>query len=89
MNRALLSSFYALITLSLNACVSTTVDEMVFNEPVAGIGDSSVVILGRRHASDYDTEPDFIQCVGKYIQSRDKTIDVIGELDFLNTLIGN
>jgi hypothetical protein len=86
MNRALLSSFYVLITLSLNACVSTTVDEMVFNEPVEGIGDSSVVILGRRHASDYDTEPDFIECVGKYIQSRDKTIVVIGELDFLNTL---
>ncbi len=49
------------------ACVTSTVDEMVFNEPLEGIGDSSVVILGRRHASDYETEPDFIECVGDHI----------------------
>ena len=48
-------------------CVTSTVDEMVFNEPLAGIGDSTVVILGRRHASDYETEPDFIECVGDHI----------------------
>ena len=35
-----------------SACVTSTVNEMVFNEPIEGIGDSSVVILGRRHASD-------------------------------------
>jgi len=69
-----------------SACVTSTVDEMVFNEPLEGIGDSSVVILGRRHASDYETEPDFIECVGDHIAARDKTITVIGELDFINAL---
>jgi hypothetical protein len=69
-----------------SACVTSTVDEMVFNEPLEGIGDSSVVILGRRHASDYETEPDFIECVGDHIASRDRSIRVIGELDFINTL---
>ena len=33
----------------LGGCVSATVDEMTFMEPTGGIGDSSVVILGRRH----------------------------------------
>ena len=69
-----------------SACVTSTVDEMVFNEPLEGIGDSSVVILGRRHASDYETEPDFIECVGDHISSRDKSITVIGELEFINAL---
>jgi hypothetical protein len=69
-----------------SACVTSTVDEMVFNEPTEGIGDASVVILGRRHASDYETEPGFIECVGDHISARDKTITVIGELDFLNAL---
>jgi hypothetical protein len=69
-----------------SACVTSTVDQMVFNEPTEGIGDSTVVILGRRHASDYDTEPDFIECVGDNIASRDKSIEVIGELQFLNEL---
>ena len=75
-----------LILALLQGCVTSTVDEMVFNEPVAGIGDSSVVILGRRHAADYETEPDFIECVGDHISRRDKTISVIGELDFINSL---
>jgi hypothetical protein len=69
-----------------SACVTSTVDEMVFNEPLEGIGESSVVILGRRHASDYETEPDFIECVGDHIATRDKSIRVIGELEFINTL---
>ena len=76
----------AALLLPLAGCVTSTVDEMVFNEPHAGIGDSTVVILGRRHASDYETEPDFISCVGKHIMARDKTIQVIGELDFINQL---
>jgi hypothetical protein len=70
----------------LAGCVTSTVDEMVFNEPTMGIGDSTVVILGRRHASDYETEPDFIKCVGDHISRRDKSIEVVGELDFINAL---
>jgi hypothetical protein len=70
----------------LAGCVTSTVDEMVFNEPTMGIGDSTVVILGRRHASDYETEPDFVQCVGKHVSARDRSIEVIGELEFVNAL---
>lgn len=69
-----------------SACVTSTVDEMVFNEPTEGIGDSSVVILGRRHASDYETEPDFVDCVGEHIADHDNSIRIIGELEFLNAL---
>ncbi|MEL0333674.1 MAG: hypothetical protein VW984_07485, partial [Halieaceae bacterium] len=73
-----------LCALLLGGCVSATVDEMTYNEPVAGIGESSVVILGRRHAPDYDTEFDFIQCIGDHIHSGDPSIDVIGEIAFIN-----
>jgi hypothetical protein len=70
----------------LCGCVTSTVDEMVHNEPTAGVGDDSVVILGRRHASDYETEPDFVSCVGDYITSADNSITVIDELTFLNAV---
>ena len=82
-----LRGLFLLVSIALtSACVTSTVDEMVFNEPLEGIGDSSVVILGRRHASDYETEPDFVECVGDHIASRDRSITVIGELDFINAL---
>ncbi|MBT4519567.1 MAG: hypothetical protein HOC23_06140 [Halieaceae bacterium] len=70
----------------LTGCVTSSIDERVFNEPIAGIGESSVVILGRRHASNYETEPDFVRCVGKYISSHDKSLTVVGELEFINAL---
>tara|TARA_R110000823_G_scaffold198080_1_gene329103 strand:- start:10760 stop:11425 length:666 start_codon:yes stop_codon:yes gene_type:complete len=83
----LVSLLMPLIPLAaLSGCVTSTVDEMVFNEPIEGIGDASVVILGRRHASDYDTEPEFIRCLGEHITARDGAITVIDELDFVNAL---
>ena len=39
----------------LGGCVTANVDEMTFDAPVAGMGEGSIVILGRRHAPDYDT----------------------------------
>ncbi len=70
----------------LGGCVTATVDEMVFDEPQVELGDSTVVIMGRRHASDYETEPDFIDCVGKHISRADNSITVMSELEFMNAL---
>ena len=58
------------VAVLLGGCVNATVDEMTYNEPVAGIGESSVVILGRRHKPDYDTEFDFIEHWGPHPQWR-------------------
>ena len=70
----------------MGGCVSATVDEMTFMAPTEGIGDSSVVILGRRHAPDYDTEFEFIECIGDHIRSGDKNITVLHEIEFINML---
>lgn len=85
MNKPLLEILLlASLAMLLGACTVATVDEMVFNEPTEGIGDSTVVILGRRHAGDHYTEPDFINCIAKHISSRDKSIVIMRELDFAN-----
>lgn len=70
----------------LGGCVNATTNQQVFNTPEAGIGEASVVILGRRHASDYETEPEFIRCVGQHIGRRDKAIEIIDEITFMNAL---
>lgn len=74
----------ALIT-ALSGCVTTTVDEMVM-EPSVELGDAAVVVLGRRHSSDYETEPDFIQCIGREIGSRSSGVRVISEVEFVDNL---
>ena len=48
-----------LLVVLLASCTSTTVDE--FRQGATGINsDESVVILGRRHSSDYETRAEFV-----------------------------
>ncbi len=84
MTRSLMLSSLALVL--LQGCVTSTVDEVLYKGPEADLGDASIVIMGRRHASDYETDPDFIQCVGKHIQKADGDITVMSELEFMNQL---
>lgn len=79
-------AFPLTMILLLGGCVTASVDEMTFDAPIAGIGDGSIVILGRRHAPDYDTEPDFIDCIGDHISRRDSSITVISEPAFVDSL---
>ncbi|MCY4356996.1 MAG: hypothetical protein OXD01_05690 [Gammaproteobacteria bacterium] len=69
----------------LVACTSTTVDE--FRQGETGIeSDESVVVLGRRQASDYETRADFVQCVGDRMSRGENAINVIPEQEFIDAM---
>lgn len=76
-----------LATLVLGSCTSTRVDEFrrsgVDDIPIAE--DESIVILGRRHLGDYETEPQFIDCIGKRLH-RKLDINVVPEPQFIDQL---
>ena len=76
----------ALITI-LNACTSTKIDEHVQRPERAEISsEDAVVVLGRRHNSDYETEPDFINCIGSRLANGDPGFRLISETEFMNSL---
>ena len=75
----------ALLLANLGACTSTTIVEFRKQE-FEFSNEKSIVIIGRRHASDYETEPWIISCIGKRIAAGNGDINVIGELDFMNQL---
>ena len=67
------------------SCTSTTVDE--FRQGETGIeSDESVVILGRRQASDYETRSEFVECVGDRMQRGDNAISVVPEQVFVDAM---
>lgn len=70
--------------LLLAGCTSVTVDEFKRGNASLSATDS-VVVLGRRHSSDYETEPDLVECIGETIAS-DSDIKVIPEREFVNRL---
>jgi hypothetical protein len=77
----------ALLLLSgiLASCTSTTVDE--FRQGETGIeSGESIVILGRRQASDYETRSEFVECVGERIARGDNAIRVVPEREFVDAM---
>jgi hypothetical protein len=69
--------------LLLGACTTTTVDESRVDAPVAVGTAETVVVLGRRQNSEYETEPDFIRCIGRGVSSTGAA--VVPELEFMNS----
>lgn len=61
--------------LLLGACTTTEIDQ--FRQTATSISsDESIVILGRRQKSDYETESNFVDCVGSVVASGSNGINV-------------
>ena len=74
-----------LLVVLLASCTSTTVDE--FRQCETGINsDESIVILGRRHSSDYETRAEFVDCVGERMTTGNDSISVIPEKEFVDAM---
>lgn len=82
-NKAL--AIAVLLLASLASCTSTTIDE--FRQGETGIeSHESVVILGRRQASDYETRAEFVNCVGERMERGDGAITIIPEQEFVDAM---
>ncbi|MBQ0719330.1 MAG: hypothetical protein KBT88_13245 [Gammaproteobacteria bacterium] len=74
------------LLLALSACTTTTVDEYRENSTSLILESSErVVVLGRRHYADYETEPDFIDCIGDKLNA-DHEVSVLPESEFVDQL---
>jgi hypothetical protein len=51
-----------------------------------GIGDATRGHPGSPPRSDYETEFDFIECIADHITARDPSIEIIDELEFINSM---
>lgn len=73
------------VFLSLVGCTTVTIDQvkLASNGLITG---ESVVVIGRRSSSDYETEPELISCVGKSLARGDNGVNVIPEEEFVDSL---
>ncbi|SHF61626.1 hypothetical protein SAMN04487965_2396 [Microbulbifer donghaiensis] len=78
-------SFFALSLIFLSGCTTVVIDEYRRSDGELAEGDT-VVILGRRHSSDYETEPDLIDCVGQQLHNPDRGVNVIPEKQFMDAM---
>lgn len=76
-------SFFTLVL--LGGCTTVVIDEYRRSDGELAHGDS-VVILGRRHSSEYETEPDLIDCVGRKLNDPERGVKVIPEQQFVDAM---
>jgi len=76
----------ALILLTVQGCTSVTIDEYHASQDVGITHGERVVVLGRRHSSDYETEPDLVSCIGDVLDDQNDVIEVIPERQFVDAL---
>ncbi|WKD49219.1 hypothetical protein [Microbulbifer spongiae] len=69
----------------LSGCTTIVIDEYRRSDGELAMGDS-VVILGRRHSSDYETEPDLISCVGSELHNPALGVNIIPEKEFVDIM---
>lgn len=71
--------------LTVASCTTTTVDE--FRQGATGIeSNESIVILGRRQGSSYETREEFVDCVGDKVARGSHGIRVIPEKEFIDSM---
>jgi hypothetical protein len=79
---------YACATMLLSglwACTSVTIDE-VQRAPSELVAGESVIVLGRRTNSDYETEPELVSCIGTVLADGEQGINVVPEHEFVDEL---
>jgi hypothetical protein len=76
------------VAVFINGCLSTTViDEYRENTSATTMVEGeSIVVLGRRSAASYETEFDFVECVGRSLDSSLRGIVVIPEQSFVDSM---
>ncbi len=84
--KAVFMKISALILLALmSACTTTTIDE--FRQGETGIeSHESIVLLGRRQGSNYETRAEFVECVGDRVKRGTGGINVIPEQEFVDAM---
>ena len=76
-----------IFTLLLAGCKSTTIiDEYRENPSTSMTAGESIVVLGRRNSSSYETEFDFVNCVGRSLKSNLRGVNVIPEQVFIDSM---
>ena len=72
--------------LSLCACTNVSVDEMRWQASEIDPNSESIVILGRHHSPEYETEPELISCIADKLEYNLPGLQVIGERVFIDSM---
>jgi len=77
--------YFLLYVWFTSGCTTVIVDEVKHQASTLNVKES-IVVIGRRSGSDYETEPELISCIGSVLGQGENGINVIPENAFVDRL---
>lgn len=74
-----------LLSFALSACTTINVDQVKLEETVPLADGDSLVILGRHHSPEFETESSLVSCLGGKLRSGTSNINIIPQEEFVNS----
>ncbi len=69
---------------TLLACTTVSVDQVQLVERAELIDGDSIVVLGRNHSAEYETEPSLVSCVGRKLVNAAEGVRIISAPRFVD-----
>ena len=66
------------------ACTTINVDQIQIDNEIGLTSGDAVVVLGRHHSAEFETEPSLIRCLSGRLRSGTKDLTIISEADFVD-----
>jgi hypothetical protein len=73
-----------LLAVLVAGCTTVSVDHIQLAKSIDLQSGQSIVILGRHHSAEFETEPSLVSCVGQKLKNQIKTISIIPEKQFVD-----
>ena len=70
--------------LALSACTTINVDHIQLEENINLVSGDAVVVLGRHHSAEFETEPSLIRCLSNRLSRGIDNLVVFSEDEFVN-----
>lgn len=86
MNNYRLGFLFIALLAMLAGCTNVTVDQMRWEDTSIDPDQDSIVILGRHHSPEYETESSLVSCIGSKLTNRLGGLNVINEREFQDAL---
>lgn len=82
----MISTALVVLMTFIQGCTTVTIDQDRIASSSNLSSGKSIVIIGRRSGSDYETEPDLVSCIGKRLSQGQTKVNVITEEMFVDTM---
>lgn len=72
------------LLLVLNACTTINVDHIQLEDNIGLVSGDAIVVLGRHHSAEFETEPSVIRCLSRRLRNGTNNLIVYSEDEFVD-----